>query len=63
MLFLHRLEVANRGMYVKNNANGLKVYLALVLWIRGILVRIRIRGFMPLTIGSGSGSFYFRPCP
>ncbi len=31
-----------------------------VLRIRDILVRIRIRGSVPLTNGSGSGSWYFR---
>jgi hypothetical protein len=31
--------------------------------IRDILVRIRIRGSVPLTNGSGSGSCYFRPRP
>ncbi len=32
----------------------------LVLWIRDILVRIRIRGSVPLTCGSGSRSCSFR---
>jgi tryptophan-rich sensory protein len=32
-----------------------------VLWIRDILVRIRIRGSVPLTSGSGSRSCCFRP--
>jgi hypothetical protein len=31
-----------------------------VLWIRDILVRIRIRGSVPRTSGSGSGSCLFR---
>ncbi len=30
-----------------------------VSWIRDILIRIRIRGFIPLTYGSGSGSGFF----
>jgi hypothetical protein len=30
-----------------------------VLWIRDILVRILIRGFVQLTYGSGSGSCFF----
>jgi tryptophan-rich sensory protein len=34
-------------------------YSRTVLWIRDILVRIRIRGCVPLTNGSGSGSCYF----
>ncbi len=32
-----------------------------VLWTRDISVRIRIRGYVPLT--NGSGSCYFRHCP
>ncbi len=34
-----------------------------VLWIRDILVRIRIRGSVPLANGTGSWSCYFRPWP
>ncbi len=34
-----------------------------VLRIRDILVRIRIRGSVPVTDGSGSGSYYFRHWP
>jgi hypothetical protein len=39
--------------------------LLLVFWIRGILLRVRIPGSVPLTngSGSGSGSYYFRPWP
>jgi hypothetical protein len=37
----------------------LKCYSLPVLRIHDILVCIRIRGSMPLTNGSGSGSFYF----
>jgi hypothetical protein len=33
----------------------------LVLWIRDILVQIRLRGSVPLSNGSGSDSWYFRP--
>ncbi len=33
-----------------------------VLWIRDILVRIRICGSVPLTYGSGSRSCFFRQC-
>jgi hypothetical protein len=36
-------------------------YIWAMLWIRDIVVRIRIRGSVPLTNGSGSGSCYFRP--
>ncbi len=34
-----------------------------VMWIRDILVRIRIRGYVPLTNGSWFGSCYFLPWP
>jgi hypothetical protein len=40
--------------------SGLSTVLGLVLWIRDILVRILIRGSIPLTYGSESGSWLFR---
>ncbi len=41
----------------------IKSFLKPVLRIRNILVRIRIRGSIPLTNGSGSWSCYFSQCP
>ncbi len=43
--------------------HNLNIVCLRMLWIRDILVRIRIRGFELQTNGSGSGSCYFRHWP
>jgi len=55
---IYKLYDYTMGMYIQ-----IFVYCKPVLGIHDILGWIRIRGSMPLTNGSGSGSCYFRLLP